>query len=408
MSDSVRSDGSRMIPALDGLRGIAILLVLWCHSAVAAQLHGLRMVAVLGTFAQFSYVGVDLFFVLSGFLLFLPYARAILVGGEWPSARRFYIRRARRILPAYYAVIAPLSVILLALIVAGHWYLLGALSAAITLMYDLRVTTWNVVAAYDSPLWSLTVEWQFYLLLPWIALALAKFVGNHKRRERRLMLALVLLIMLGLALRAAATFVHYRWGGTSIGAPDVLAVPYGLLYGTKGKCIELFGLGMLASTIYTAGRERGWAVLRMATLQLVIGVLTIGMAACAVWARQTGRLSFAGFYYPPSATDWPWAIFGDWCISICFAVLLTTVLFSEHLKSALSLAPLRFTGRISYSVYVWHMLLIVALLTDGTLLRIALVWIVVLACGTLSYVVIERPFLGAYPARLIRPGIQRA
>ena len=79
------------IPALDGVRGMAILLVLWCH------IHGISFDASTQWLLAFKgasgFLGIFLFFVLSGFLLFLPYARALLEHGRWPSARRFYGRR---------------------------------------------------------------------------------------------------------------------------------------------------------------------------------------------------------------------------------------------------------------------------------------------------------------------------
>src|SRR5690348_11900504 len=94
------------LPALDGLRGLAIALVLWYHLMDPRVLLGkaapLPLYGLLGS----GFSGVFLFFVLSGFLLFLPYARALLSGESWPAAREFYRRRALRILPAYYVSLA--------------------------------------------------------------------------------------------------------------------------------------------------------------------------------------------------------------------------------------------------------------------------------------------------------------
>src|SRR5258706_1401165 len=88
-------------PVLDGLRGLAILLVMVCHTAAVMQWPGPYPAQIT---EQLTNSGVDLFFVLSGFLLFYPYAQSIVMGMPWPSWRAFYIRRTRRILPAFYVV----------------------------------------------------------------------------------------------------------------------------------------------------------------------------------------------------------------------------------------------------------------------------------------------------------------
>src|SRR5258708_34565986 len=97
-------------PVLDGLRGLAILMVALLHTMVALNWKGSYLVQIT---AGFGGRGVDLFFVLSGFLLFYPYAQAILTQSPWPSWQTFYIRRMRRILPAFYATTALLAVLIL-------------------------------------------------------------------------------------------------------------------------------------------------------------------------------------------------------------------------------------------------------------------------------------------------------
>ena len=102
----------REIAELDGLRALAILLVLWCHLTAFGALRGLNVgPPLLHLLGDFGFAGVFLFFILSGFLLFLPYARALLAGAAWPSARAFYRKRARRILPAYYLTLLVLLVL---------------------------------------------------------------------------------------------------------------------------------------------------------------------------------------------------------------------------------------------------------------------------------------------------------
>jgi len=95
------------ITVLDGVRGLACFLVMFYHFNLVARdyhiwipLHDFGTIA--GSIALFGQFGVVLFFVLSGFLLFLPYAKSMLLAKDWPSVRLFYLRRAFRIMPAYY------------------------------------------------------------------------------------------------------------------------------------------------------------------------------------------------------------------------------------------------------------------------------------------------------------------
>src|SRR5215470_6644912 len=100
------SSGPQEIRALDGLRAAAALSVLVYH-AIRAITHQVSVFGLDFTFAwYYTQTGVHLFFVLSGFLLFMPYARALVLGRPLPSARQFYRRRALRILPAYYVCLA--------------------------------------------------------------------------------------------------------------------------------------------------------------------------------------------------------------------------------------------------------------------------------------------------------------
>ncbi|HEY4997605.1 MAG TPA: acyltransferase family protein, partial [Usitatibacter sp.] len=105
---SVRAEAGS-IPGLDGLRGVAVLWVIFFHAYVLRPESGdpwMDLVArspfvepVVGA----GYLGVDLFFLISGFLLALPWFVHAMRGTPAPSARAFYARRARRIAPAYYA-----------------------------------------------------------------------------------------------------------------------------------------------------------------------------------------------------------------------------------------------------------------------------------------------------------------
>lgn len=183
-------DWSVRIPALDGLRGIAILLVLLRHaifgvtSVQGVEAHS-RLVSALLAFGQLSWSGVDLFFVLSGFLI-----GGILLDAR-PSPRyfqTFYIRRAYRILPLYFLVIG--------LSLLPH-LLVQFSPARAARMSPLPIPWWSYATFTQNfwmahlgvfgpsgigITWSLAIEEQFYLTIPWLV---------RKIRPRNLLIVLV-------------------------------------------------------------------------------------------------------------------------------------------------------------------------------------------------------------------------
>ncbi len=146
------------IAGLDVLRGLAVLGVLLYHAYwnTLDQTHWHGAAAVFVALTGFGYTGVHLFFVLSGFLI-----TGILLDGENTprAARHFYARRARRILPAYLAILAALWLT----------HLVDARFLLACMLFIINMG--RLVGAHLSeytPLWSLAVEEQFYLVWPWV------------------------------------------------------------------------------------------------------------------------------------------------------------------------------------------------------------------------------------------------
>lgn len=402
------SGAAHEIAPVDGLRALAILLVIWCHLSAFGFFYGLNVgPAAIRYLADFGFSGVFLFFILSGFLLFLPYARALLDNRPWPSARKFYLRRALRILPLYYA-----AFVVLLLLQAGSWLHpqnAVPLSLIALLLHDMRSDAFTIMSALDGPFWTLTIEWQFYLLLPWLALALAKVAGRRTQRGFffRLGGGLGALVVLGLAIRWLAATMYYDWTlDQPINAPGIPGFAMKLVYGVKGKYLEVFALGMAASILYVLAVERGGlAHQRRKILGSLAGITAVaGLLGCLLWAAQAQRIPFVpsrtvGVFVPPAGRLWE--ILGEWSLGLCFAFLLMGVLLgAPTLQRLFALAPLRFIGIISYSLYVWHYPIlsflsstILAVSPISYLRFIALAAVLVLPLCSGSYYLIERPFI---------------
>ncbi len=169
--------GQRM-RSLDGLRGISIALVLLGHLGGTQAFPQLGLERVLGNYA---FLGVQVFFVISGFLITSLLCRELQSTGA-VSLRHFYLRRALRILPAYMAYL----IVLFGFVQAGYMVLKPAdwVTALTFTVNYFPGASWGV-----GHLWSLAVEEQFYLLWP----AIFVVMGGAKNKLRNVLLGVILL-----------------------------------------------------------------------------------------------------------------------------------------------------------------------------------------------------------------------
>lgn len=322
------------VPALDGLRGVAILLVVGAHVAIPAAgwFHA-------GTF------GVDLFFVLSGFLITTLLLEERARTGT-VSLVAFYRRRARRLLPALFVAIGLAALLALA-ISPGHWpWILLAFAARASYISNFLVAFTHYGVDGDSfrHLWSLAQEEQFYLVWPPLLLAFL----------RRSTSAVRILLLVALAILAVNVD---RWFALHSDPARVWASP-----DTHGDPI-LFGCAAAIVRFYFSPR-----------VPRVAGVGAFGFGVGALVWYDHG----VGMTYPVALPVFAFA---------CAALILALVDRPEsRLARLVSLAPLRFAGRVSYAWYLWNSPLIGAFgpAAGGE---------VSLAVAALSYRFVEQPFL---------------
>jgi peptidoglycan/LPS O-acetylase OafA/YrhL len=315
-SETPRGAGAHMV-VLDGVRGVAILMVLCVHfigDSPAYTAFGRAMVKL----ANYGIWGVDLFFVLSGFLI-----TGLLYDSKRSAHyfRDFYVRRTLRIFPLYYGVLALLFIVLPALRTpypsglaesAHHqaWLWLYASNAYLAIH-----RAWAL--PYVGHFWSLAVEEQFYLLWPIVVLSFGR---------RSLLRICVAVTVLALALRSVLSFA---------GAGDVALVVL-----TPCRFDALCVGGFLALAVRSVGLERV-----AGTARLLLGPLLLLVLLVSAWNALRGSLS--DVVLPIRGT----------LIALTFGALLVTSLAAQTdsvLSRLLRSRVMCFLGTRSYGLYVFH------------------------------------------------------
>jgi peptidoglycan/LPS O-acetylase OafA/YrhL len=302
--------------ALDGLRAVAALMVVFYHCGVQLE---------LPPFFIPGFTGVHLFFVLSGYLISRPFLARIVAGQPLPSWRRYAVRRFVRIYPTYFVAL----IVFIAMRFIGH---LHAPTHGDMLRHALLIFNWGKPAEFftiNIVLWTLAIEAQFYVILP-IAAALAYGLGARRGRLGALLMVLAFVII-GLVSRGL------EYSMTRVG--DVrFRLPFSFL--------DLFAMGILAAYL-----ELTQATFLRQRLVLRATLLLCGLA-----------LLFASNYWlVAGGSDWltpptlPLVCLYPIGICAAFALIVLGVRCRARYEVAvLTSSPLTFIGRISYSIYLYH------------------------------------------------------
>lgn len=306
---------------LDGLRGIAIALVLWFHvwqiTWLRADVHVFGATLNFNAIPETGFVGVDLFFFISGFCLFYPYARTRFDGRPEQTIATFAYRRAIKILPSYY-----LSIVLVIAFGWTHFTSAGDAFAQIAShALFVHVFSLDTYGGINGVLWSLAVEVQFYVIFPLIAWC----------AMRRVALTCAILAGAALAYRLVA-----------IAHPDA-----GFKIEQLPGTIDLFAAGIFTAYAYRGIAVRAPALARRRGLWTAIAL--VGALASA-WTIQ-------GAFDARLLPNWPaaWEVWGRSEIALAFVVLALGSLFAVSAwQRALANPALLFLSAISYNLYLWH------------------------------------------------------
>lgn len=314
--------GETRIAELDGLRGIAVLMVILFHFVVPAGETSNRVANTFYNTFRIGWAGVDLFFVLSGFLI-----GGILLDAKESKSyfKTFYLRRVYRIFPLYYLWVA----IYFLIAAASSAHLAGQLAVFpgrwiyIPVYAFYLQNTWKLNATMASPwlahLWSLAVEEQFYLVTP----CLIRFLSRGK-------LLLLLLSTMVLAPLTRVLLVLYF--------PSHTFAPYRM---TVCRA-DALAAGVLIAMVWRDSTSLQWILAHRQAMNAVFGSLFLGVIYLAIFhPTQYGALSVLGYS----------------CIDLFFAnLLLWTLLTLEGRWAAFCRRPfLMALGGVSYCMYVIHL-----------------------------------------------------
>ena len=335
-------------PALDGVRGLAVAIVLGFHLGIGWMSGG--------------YLGVSVFFTLSGFLI-----TSLMLGEHARTARvdlpAFYQRRARRLIPAGLLVLGLVCVLVAVdLLQARSTFSRDVVASMFQCLNWVQLfghQSYADLFAAPSPVahfWSLGVEEQFYVVWPFMLVLLLRLLQRRAVTER-----LVAVLVTLWAIMAISAPLTARWW-----SPDAA------YYATWARASEVLSGAVLAG-LMVRRRIPSWCRWLAPVALLIIAVATVLTPAGHGWVFQGGLPLF----------------------SLVSALLVAGLQVPGLTRSMLSVAPLVWLGRLSYGIYLFHWPVFVLFDRHRTGLDgmslIALRLGITLACATASYYLLEHP-----------------
>ena len=371
--------GNPRFPLFDGLRGAAAVGVLLGH---CAGISGAATTTAFGHVVGNLQMGVTVFFVISGFLLYRPFVTADICGSQRPGLATFYRRRILRIVPGYWFALLAVSLLpgVISVFGPGWW------------RYFLLIQNYSgfnfAFARGIGPAWSLSVEVAFYLTLPLFAWLMSRAAGRSPgRRLAWDLAALALLALASAALRANLidSIVSNPGKPNELAGTAILTLPLyltwfavGMAFASLSAWTQATGRSPAALTAVAARPGVAWLVAAGAFLALALVSPTLPAGEYPIHHVMTGLVAallvFPAAFPRPGGGGMP-------------ALLLKA-------------RPVAWVGLVSYGIYLWSTPVIETLVHRGILANprpfltlTAATLALAIVAGAFSYYVVERPFL---------------
>lgn len=335
------------LEGVDGIRGLGVLLVFFFHAYVLSGSPDLsKYVGILSQLVIQGAYAVDLFFVLSGFLLFLPWANAGNIGNNKPSLLHYYRKRVLRIIPAYYFNLTIIFFIIVPMLF-GFNYL-------ITKDGLIQVITHFSFAHYLFPktssslgingsLWTLSIQFQFYLIFPFIAKLFT---------EKRYLVSLPLFLVISsiwryISLNGLLELTSIAMASVSQWNVDEATIRFFLSNQLPAQ-LGHFALGITFANIFIKMKLSSTADKHK---KLISGIAPIGLIL-VLYLFTKANLSIAPWWYMWRIT----IAFG--CVCLMHIVLMNG---PKGFGGFFYNKWLRIMGILSYGVYLWHVPIMILL-----------------------------------------------
>ena len=376
------------LPLVDSLRAIAALCVLLTHTAVAAGVSG-NPSSALSPYAQRLDVGVTIFFLISGLLLYRPFVLARLSGRPAPATGPYAWRRFLRIAPAYWV-----ALIVTALWVGTSAYELGVFTPSGFPTYFLMLQTYRARTLSGGLVqgWTLTIEITFYAFLPLYAWAQRRLPARGRRDGLRWeVVGLVALVI-----------VSEVWKGLLLAGGNAHQVVITPALDALPAFLDQFALGMglavLSVWIELRGSSPRWVRRFDAapTLSWIVAAVAFYLVA--------KRIGISPRFFAPMGV-WPY-LGREWLYAvIAFGLLLPAVIGDQTRglpRRVLRLRILAWLGLISYGIYLWQTTVLAQLerwnFGAHSIIHPYLWWsagtlAMTVAIAAASYYLLERPLL---------------
>ena len=386
--------GGTHFPCFDGLRALAALTVVGVHTTFVSGLTTRH--PGWGRYTSRLEIGVEVFFVISGFLLYRPFAVAHFGGRPAPTMKRFWIKRLKRIIPAYWLAFIIATYILRADSGGGGW------KGPLVFLGFAQIYFPQYVLHGLSQAWSLCTEMTFYLMIPFYAVALGRRTRSLQEQLRIEVIGLAILTGISFAYRIPVVAAAYRVQ-QKVSLASLTHSNHGYLVQVMPNWLpgylDEFALGMFlaVASAYLAARESRPSWLWHPAMPWVCWA---GAAFCYWAVANIGLPLLPVTPSPVGASLARQTLYG----LFAFLLVAPAVFGAQErgmVRSVLKWRALALIGIASYGVYLWHESWIHMYLVWTGDHEFNISWIhltlaaagLAIAAAALSYRLVERPIL---------------